>query len=105
MGVPLRVVEHPDMGEHSGVLRLALPEYGWTVQPGDMWPVPRWDEPERECWAIVLPNLHVWYTTDRAGGLWDLAGTAPDITVSPSINCEGGRSWHGWIRNGELVDA
>ena len=74
-----------------------------------MWRDPAWDDDDRERWAIVLPNGTVWYTTDIASGTherWEITGEPPNITVTPSIDDRWpGNPWHGWIRNGELVDA
>lgn len=105
--VPLRVVERPDTSQHNGALRIAYPEDGYGVEPGDIWREPSLDDDDREAWAIVLPNLSVWYTTDRAGasGRWDVTGVPPALTVHPSINVQGDRSWHGWIRDGKLEAA
>lgn len=115
MGVPLRVVDRPPVGE---------------PEPGMMWRYPDGDEGGRECWWIVLPNTKprepgyaseiTWRTTDRASRapheMWQVTGTPPLITVSPSVDVEcwvtrdgqtvrEGSYWHGWIRNGELVTA
>lgn len=113
MGIPLRI-ESPEGA------RL----------PGAMWRYPPGDEHGRECWWIILPNWHAgevpgvsevsWRTTDEASspphGMWDVTGTPPLITVSPSVDVErrimrdgqparDGSYWHGWIRNGEITDA
>jgi hypothetical protein len=96
--IPLRVIEAPPDPENYGPSR--YPPDG--VEVGDMWRVPKLDKPERECWAIVLPNkAGVWFTTETAGGsgmLWEVSGKPPAITVHPSINAE--PQWHGWIKNG-----
>jgi hypothetical protein len=96
MSVQLRVVDQP--------------VYGWPWREekwwGAMWRVPERDDDGREAWAIVLPGAAgIWTTTDRAEGqaMWDVTGIPPNLTVSPSINAIG--HWHGWIRDGELVDA
>jgi hypothetical protein len=110
-GIPLRIVGKP-------------PEDG--REPGLMWRYPPGDEAGRECWWIVLPNTRgdstevSWRTTDRASDppheMWEVSGTPPLLTVSPSIDVEfwrmadgqpvrDGSYWHGWIRNGELVEA
>jgi hypothetical protein len=37
---------------------------------------------------------------------WTPTGTSlADLTLSPSIQIQGGCNWHGWIQNGETVDA
>lgn len=68
-----------------------------------------------------------WRTTDRASRppheRWTVTGQAPNLTVTPSIDVEcwlypsgdaaqaapppvrDGSYWHGFIRNGELVEA
>jgi hypothetical protein len=113
--IPLRIV---------GLLLEGEPE------PGMMWRYPDGDTGDRECWWIVLPNTKprepgyaseiTWRTTDRASAppheMWQVTGTAPALTVSPSIDVEcwivrdgetarDGSYWHGWIRDGELVGA
>lgn len=104
-GIPLRMVERPERRGHHGAFRLADPEFN-GLEPGDCWREPELDADGREAWGIVLPNLHIWYTTDTAGGSrWDVMGTPPDLTVHPSLNSEGARNWHGWIRGGRLEDA
>lgn len=111
MGIPLRIVERPTAGSGQ-ILRLgrAFPGGNFLLDPGNMWHEPDLDGEGRECWAVVLPNGRVWRTTDPASDppheLWDVTGTPPAITVHPSINDTSPRAgWHGWIRDGELVDA
>lgn len=60
-----------------------------------------------ESWIIALPDGGEWITTQKAsgGGFWTVTGTPPDITVSPSIWHNAPTGWHGWIRDGKLVDA
>lgn len=102
MSIPLRIIESPyDDDDWDG------------LQVGDMWHWPQYDIEGRECWLIVLPAIsatigrNIWKTTEAAdrgqGAMWDVTGEPPNITVSPSINVVG--DWHGWIRNGELVEA
>ena len=97
MSISLRIIDRPEEELHHS------PPEG--VQPGDMWRVPELDLPDREAWAIVLPNgAGIWVTTQTASEaqvLWNVAGTPPAITVTPSINAEG--VWHGHITNGELI--
>lgn len=115
MNIPLRIVDRPPPGE---------------LEPGMMWRYPPGDEGGRECWWIVLPNIKPrapgyaseisWRTTDRASSppheIWQVSGTPPLITVSPSIDVEcwvnrdgetvrEGSHWHGFIRDGELTVA
>lgn len=98
MGIPLRIVD-PD-------------EPGRRLEPGDMWHDHDHDAAHGgACWAIVLPNRGIWYSCrpfggDPARGYWTLTGEAPKLTVHPSINDLDERApWHGWIREGVLVDA
>jgi hypothetical protein len=83
-----------------------------NVPAGTMIRIPHYDEfsqhPERiESWLVILPDGGEWVTSQRAsgGGFWTVSGTPPLITVSPSIWHDQPNGWHGFIRNGELVDA
>ncbi len=60
-----------------------------------------------ESWIVALPDGGEWITTQKAtgGGYWTVTGTPPAITVSPSIFHNAPTGWHGFIRDGELVDA
>jgi hypothetical protein len=114
-GIPLRILDKPPAGER---------------EPGMMWRYPSGDEAGRECWWIVLPSTRPrapgyasevsWRTTDRASSppheMWAVSGVPPLIAVSPSVDAEcwgmrdgqparEGSYWHGWIRDGALVDA
>jgi hypothetical protein len=107
MNIPLRAFPSWD----DAASATAVPdENGQRIvklPPGTMYRNPEWDEPDRECWAVVLPNGNVWRTTDRAAGdhrMWDVTGTPPNITVTPSIDDRWpSNPWHGFITNGELV--
>lgn len=58
-----------------------------------------------DSWMIVLPDGGTWITSSKAtdGGYWEVTGTAPNLTASPSIFHNAPTGWHGWLRNGELV--
>lgn len=61
-----------------------------------------------ESWLIALPDGGDWITTQRAipgGGYWDVTGTPPLITATPSIFHNAPTGWHGWVRDGRLVQA
>lgn len=60
-----------------------------------------------ESWLVALPDGGEWITTQQAagGGYWTVTGTPPRITASPSIFHNAPTGWHGWIRDGELVNA
>lgn len=98
-GIPLRLTEPP-----------ADPAYGHlidegTIRPGDCW---RDDFGDVRGWAVLLPNGTVWHTWQPAtdGICWDVTGEAPALTVSPSIlDRSPSGTWHGWIRDGVLLDA
>jgi hypothetical protein len=96
-------------------LYIVDPPFPEDREPGMMW---RWGE----AWWIMLPSHPLigtpghpgelsWRTTDIAsdGKPWEVTGEAPNLTVFPSINvinpADGSSYWHGWIRNGELVEA
>ena len=94
MNIPLRIIKPPG-GEM----------YPYPVSddftPGDMWATDAG-------WAIVLPNRTVFFTHVKSatGDRWQISGTAPGLTVTPSIDDQNPeRPWHGWIRDGELVNA
>lgn len=87
---------------------------GQNVPPGTCWRIPWADEhfskthPQQvESWQIVLPDGGTWITSQAAsgGGHWTVTGTPPMIDVSPSIWHNQPDGWHGFIRNGELVNA
>jgi hypothetical protein len=118
MGTPLRIVERQP----------------WEARAaGMMWRYPAGDESGRECWWIILPHTHPdlrspghpshinFLTTQRAAdpphGMWAITGTAPRITVKPSIDClrhvrklvdgkmtsvREGSYWHGSITDGVM---
>lgn len=87
----------------------------WDGPAGALIRAPWRDQEGRPAaWIVFLPNGTTWCTDDRASGgqrtelgpYWNVTGTAPDLTVSPSIwDQTPGNGWHGWIRAGHLVDA
>jgi hypothetical protein len=115
VSIPLRVIENPDrsisgtpLPAEGDLVAIDTPGSGALLKAGDMWREPAVDNEQGECWAIVLPNRTVWYSTVSAsdGAYWQVTGTAPNITVHPSIDDrDPSRPWHGWIINGELVGA
>lgn len=64
------------------------------------------------CWVVKLPGGGEWMTEQKAGNCqcppdpahrcWTRSGTAPELTVQPSI---ADPRWHGWLRDGILVNA
>jgi len=93
-GIPLRLIELPEVGgPHLGEES--------PLRPGDCWR-------DHECWAVVLPNMTIWYSgiASASGSMWTTTGDAPNLTVTPSIDDQDpGRPWHGFIRDGRLVGA
>lgn len=88
----------------------------WNGPPGAMIRSEWRDQPGRpESWVIFLPNRTWWNTNDRAsdplpggnklGPYWVVTGTAPLLTVKPSIDDRGSRPWHGWITDGVMRPA
>lgn len=65
-----------------------------------------WNGKRPPLW-ICLPGGN-WWCVDTLpvpslqGDGWKVTGAVPCITVSPSINFEGG--YHGWIRDGVVTD-
>lgn len=115
MSVSLRIVE-------------PFPPYE-EREAGMMWRYESGDKDGRESWWVILPNDDPrlgtpghpgqlsWRTTDRASKppheMWGVAGTPPNITVTPSIDVEcwvmrdgewvrDGSYWHGHITDGQL---
>lgn len=84
--------------------------FGRCAPPGAMVRADWYDEFAEvpgESWLIALPDGGEWITTQKAsgGGHWDVTGTPPHITVSPSIWHNAPHGWHGFIRDGILADA
>ena len=83
--------------------------FGRSAPPGTMIRAAWYDahaEGRGESWLVSLPDGGDWITTQDAtgGGSWTVTGTPPGITVSPSIWHDSPNGWHGWIRDGHLVD-
>ena len=59
---------------------------------------------ETECRGICQIPVN---RKDAAGRGWDMTGWPDSVTLSPSVfNCQGQKcQWHGWLRNGEWVNA
>lgn len=98
----------PDVGENSWTQR-KLPAGAMY----DAFWMP-WKGPDGTCLTVVLPNppdpdhpgMHYWHIDGFAGGsdrrAWTRTGTPPKVTAMPSINAE--PHWHGWLKDGYLVD-
>ncbi len=83
-------------------------------EPGMMWPLELLDEDSAGYSVVLCRHTDkagrnwpiMWHTRQPAAGTpgarWLVTGQPPNLTVTPSINVVG--VWHGWIRNGELVE-
>lgn len=76
---------------------------------GAMWRA-RWipDRDGIESYIVQLPDGFSWITTQQSmkGECWNVTGTAPKITVTPSIFCRPNADppgWHGFITDGVIV--
>lgn len=57
---------------------------------------------------VRLPDGGDWFIdgpSAQNGPGWARTGTAPVLTVTPSCQHITGGMWHGWLRDGHLVDA
>lgn len=68
-----------------------------------------WSGPDGQCWAVRLPIPDMvwdWIIDGPAtgGGRWTRTGVAPRFTVTPSIGAGDPRLYHGWLRDGVLVE-
>lgn len=129
MPIPLRLREAP---VRPAVQDGPWYHHGYHLEPGDCWYlVPDGDawcllagdattgplmpmhipdvhrRPGVRPMAVVLPGeggIHCLHTSpsSRPDDGWTVTGELPNVTVSPSIDVRG--RWHGWIRDGMLVD-
>ena len=98
------------------------------AQPGAIWDAtwysdtPAWCGPDGKALICKLPNGNEWHIDGRASNCtmpndevhkcWVRHGDAPNLTVDKNGNtCQAGAgsilsgNWHGFLRNGELVQA
>ncbi len=75
---------------------------------GAMWDADWYPEkgPDGHSWCVALPpggGLDYWHIDGYAkgGGKWTRTGVAPKITANPSILTP---RYHGWLRDGKLVE-
>jgi hypothetical protein len=66
----------------------------------------RYTGPDGKVWCVMLPGGVEWIIYSHASGnppsKWDVQGTVPNITVSPSISQVG--VYHGFIKGGVISD-
>lgn len=98
-----RLYQRSDTGE-------LITLWGERVPPGAMWDAD-WmgDEyrgPDGRCVCVKTPGGS-WLVDGPAsnGGRWTRTGDPPKITVHPSISIGKPERYHGWLRDGVLVDA
>lgn len=87
-----------------------------TAPPGAMWRATwmerndsSWVGPDGQSWALMTPAGE-WLIDGPStnGGRWTRTGTPPKLTATPSIGKQlvnGAWQYHGWLRDGQLVDA
>jgi len=72
----------------------------------DKGPNGQWSGPDGKVWCVMLPGgvefIVYMYSSDKPPRKWDVQGTPPNITVSPSINQEG--HYHGFIKAGVISE-
>lgn len=80
--------------------------------PGAMWYAPWYEQvykgPDGRCLVVRTPCGDWIPDAESANGgkPWDRTGVPPLVTVTPSILINSGkRSYHGWLRAGQLVEA
>ena len=73
------------------------------------WMRPHWRGPDGLCLMVKLPNGCEWIVDgpaasqdDKSKAGWTRTGTPPNVTATPSILA---RDYHGFLRDGVLVDA
>ncbi len=81
---------------------------------GAIWDASWWPDKgaDGKAWSVRLPDGTDWMTENTATNCrcpktpghrcWSRSGTAPLLTVNPSIQTP---RWHGWLRDGRLVEA
>jgi len=110
-----RLMKRSDTGELT-TLRDAPGGAIWRA-----WWYPKyWDNQEDDCLMVKLPNGHDWCVDSRASNCtmpddrmhrcWVRTGTPPNINVDKNgFTCAAGAgsivsgNWHGFLRNGELI--
>lgn len=84
--------------------------WGGRVPPGAMWDADWMGDdyrgPDGRCLVVKTPGGD-WCIDGPAsnGGRWTRSGTPPKITANPSIAVGDPQRYHGWLRDGVLVDA
>ena len=63
--------------------------------------------PDGHCLMVQLPGDWEWAADGPAsnGDGWTRTGEPPNVTASPSVWANAPKGWHGWLRDGYLVEA
>lgn len=116
MGVKLFMVEEVGRVEEDGITSPIYKRKDGTGEAMDFDALPIgacFVDPEyaggRVCVKIPhmdysVGTLFHTYSRDNNGHFWDWKGEPPNLTVTPSI-WHKPDGWHGYIRDGEIVDA
>lgn len=90
------------------IMRESPPGATWVADwfPDDG-PNGQYSGPDGKVWCVMLPSGQEWIIYSYASGpeprhKWQVSGTPPNITVSPSIHQVG--EYHGFIRDGIITD-
>jgi hypothetical protein len=94
----------PSLAQAPFTLREAPAGAMWDAH----WFEDTWSGPDGRSLMVKLPFGHEWLIDgpSSSGGRWSRTGEPPKITVTPSILVKSERGdYHGWLRDGVLVDA
>jgi hypothetical protein len=101
--------ETPRHGHEPVPMRHVVDEDRYPHQVGDFW----WDVTDgRRCLVVVLPikgskrGLRCEFSINHknhCNAQWAWDGNVDAPTLTPSLHAVG--HWHGWVRNGQLVEA
>lgn len=96
MSIKCRFIKQPKSGDEK---------------PGDMFYV-KYVNREEPHLIVILPNgaqFDLTHAGDKSHKIhWEVSGEPPNMTVEPSILMEEHwkyGSWHGWLKEGVLIDA
>lgn len=93
-------------GDQPGNVKPGAMMYVMHTHDGFHWPRDQFGGNERH--LLVATPRGTWCTGCPAtsdGTYWTIEGDAPNVTAHPSIRCGANPEYHGWLRNGVLVDA
>ena len=82
----------------------AVGDFAWKSEGGVRYlvlAIPRQLPYESDSWMLVV--LPVRIGPSEQGKFWRWNGSEAEPTLTPSVHSEG--HWHGWVRDGMLVEA